>query len=598
MIKHVYFFHFFLLIHLWSATSYSQGGVPTGCDPNGNWVLFANYDGGNLNIVVDQNIPNLKIGICTYEPVNVTFSGPFVGNVTQVLYAGFNSGQNNNNCAFPITTSSFTGINPALLTVNVAPPVTIISPPNPNYFNIPNGWNYGIICLYSCDINANQGGCNTVDQVLAYFQSQFGGSLRGLNVQYPCWNTSTQYTISAQTGNCCGICTTVSTSVSETICQDQLPYTWNGLTFTGSGAQTATLTTVAGCDSLVTLNLSVVNAVSSTSSQVACESYTWLDGTTYTTPGIYNLQYTLAGGSINGCDSIVNLNLTLVNGVTGTDVQVACESFTWIDGITYTSSTTTPQYTIAGGSALGCDSTVTLNLTINQNSSNTLNVEACGSYLAENGQTYSESGTFTYSIPAQNGCDSVVTLNVTIKPSPIAAFSTNPSVIEQDDSEISLIESSSGQIISWIWDFSIGGGTSTIEEQNPIFPIPLGTSGDIVISLLVSDANGCKDSITKIITVLENSTVYIPNCFTPDGDEFNNTFIPVISDVFDDQNYILTIYNRWGELIFQTKDKSIGWDGTYKGQMQPIGVYTYSVELKLKQNDLVKIYHGHLSLLD
>jgi hypothetical protein len=46
--------------------------VPT-CDPTGNWILFANYDGGNLNIVVDQNIPNLKIGICTYEPVNVTF---------------------------------------------------------------------------------------------------------------------------------------------------------------------------------------------------------------------------------------------------------------------------------------------------------------------------------------------------------------------------------------------------------------------------------------------------------------------------------------------------------------------------------------------
>ena len=122
---------------LFSSSILGQTSFTPNCDPTGNWILFANYDGGNLNIVVDQNIPNLKIGICTYEPVNVTFSGPFVNSVTEVLYAGFNSAQNNNNCSFPITTSSFTGINPAILTVNVAPPVTIISPPNPNYFNIP-----------------------------------------------------------------------------------------------------------------------------------------------------------------------------------------------------------------------------------------------------------------------------------------------------------------------------------------------------------------------------------------------------------------------------------------------------------------------------
>jgi gliding motility-associated-like protein len=597
MTKYFYLLHF-LIIHLWSVFSYGQGGVPTGCNPNGNWVLFANYDGGNLNIVVDQNIPNLKIGICTYEPVNVTFSGPFVGNVTQVLYAGFNSAQNNNNCAFPITMSSFNGINPSILTVNVAPPVTIISPPNPNYFNIPNGWNSGIICLYSCNVNANQGGCNTVDQVLAYFQSQFGGLLRGLNVQYPCWTAGTLYTISAQTGNCCGICTTVSTTVNETICSSELPYTWNGLTFTGSGSQTATLTTVAGCDSLVTLNLNALNEVNSTNSQVACESFTWLDGSTYTNPGNYNLQYTFAEGSVNGCDSSVNLNLTLANVALGTDVQVACESYTWIDGITYTSSTNAPQYTIVGGSAFGCDSTVTLNLTINQNSSNILNIESCGSYVAENGQSYSESGTYTYVIPSQNGCDSLITTNLTIKTSPAAAFSSNPSVIEQDDSEINLIESSTGQINFWDWELSFEGGTLTSSTQNPTFPIPIGTSGDLVISLQVTDANGCKDSITKIISVLENATVYIPNCFTPDGDEFNNTFIPVISDVFDDQNYVLNIYNSWGELIFQSKDKGIGWDGSYNGLLQPNGVYTYSVELKLKLIDLVKIYHGHVTLME
>ena len=169
---------------------WSQTPPDISCNPNGDWVLITNYDGGELTVVVDQNVPNLRVGICTYEPVNVTFTGPFVGNVTEVLYAGFNSAQNNNNCGFPITTSSFTGIDPAVVDVEVYPPVTVISPPNPDYFNLPNGWNQGIICLFTCDLNTNQGGCNTVDQVVAYFQSQFGGTLRGLDVQYACWTPS------------------------------------------------------------------------------------------------------------------------------------------------------------------------------------------------------------------------------------------------------------------------------------------------------------------------------------------------------------------------------------------------------------------------
>jgi hypothetical protein len=195
---------------------WSQTPPDISCNPNGDWVLITNYDGGELTVVVDQNVPNLRVGICTYEPVNVTFTGPFVGNVTEVLYAGFNSAQNNNTCGFPITTSSFTGIDPAVLDVEVYPPVTVISPPNPDYFNLPNGWNQGIICLYTCDLNTNQGGCNTVDQVVAYFQSQFGGTLRGLDVQYACWTPSAPRTISSITGACCGICPTTSSTSSAT----------------------------------------------------------------------------------------------------------------------------------------------------------------------------------------------------------------------------------------------------------------------------------------------------------------------------------------------------------------------------------------------
>ena len=533
-----------ILSLLISSPLYGQSSFTPNCDPTGNWILFANYDGGNLNIVVDQNIPNLKIGICTYEPVNVTFSGPFASTVTEVLYAGFNSAQNNNNCGFPITTSSFTGINPAILTVNVAPPVTIISPPNPNYFNIPNGWNNGIICLYSCNVDANQGGCNTVDQVLAYFQSQFGGVLRGLNVQYNCWDSNTPLTVSAQAGNCCGACVPDAVSINQTVCNDQFPYLWNGLTFNGPGTQSVTLTNAAGCDSIVTLDLAV------------------------------------------------NPNNI------GTDVQTACGSFTWIDGVTYTSSTNTPLYTIVGGNINGCDSTVNLNLTVLQPSSNTINVSSCGPYLAGNGQLYAQSTAFSYILPNAVGCDSNITVILTVISVPSAAFSSTPELLEYGLSEIQMIDQSTGQIDTWSWTISSENGSiQSSNLQNPLFSLPNNLSGNITFQLTVSNNQGCTDNATSVLTILEDAAIYIPNSFSPDGDNFNNIF-QVVGRNIDPEFFELTIFNRWGELIFLSKDLNVGWDGSVNTYgPAPIGVYTYKVSFRFANQDDNQTITGHLNLL-
>ena len=522
---------------------HAQSTFSPNCDPTGNWILFANYDGGNLNIVVDQNIPNLKIGICTYEPVNVTFSGPFVNTVTEVLYAGFNSAQNNNNCGFPINTSSFTGINPAILTVNVAPPVTIISPPNPNYFNFTNGNNTGIVCLASCDVNSNQGGCNTVDQVLAYFQSQFGGVLRGLNVQYNCWDNSTPLTISGQVGNCCGACVPDAVTVNETVCNDQFPYNWNGLTLTAPGTQIVTLTNTGGCDSLVTLNLAV-------------------------SP----------------------------NTVT-TDVQTACGSYTWINGINYTSSTNVPQYTIVGGNANGCDSTVNLDLIIFQESSSVMIIESCGPYLAGNGQLYSESSTFSYVLPNANGCDSTVTVNLSITPVPVASFTSSPELLEFGLTEIQLIDQSTGQINAWDWIFTAENGTvQTSNLQNPIFNLS-NTIGSITIQLTVSDDQGCSDDVISVLNIIEDAAIYIPNTFSPDGDAFNNTF-HVFGKNISSKGFELTVFNRWGEVIFSSQDPNVGWDGYVVDRgPSPVGVYSYRLSYSFVNRDESEIIHGHVHLL-
>ncbi len=95
-----------------------------------------------------------------------------------------------------------------------------------------------------------------------------------------------------------------------------------------------------------------------------CGSYTWTngDGNTYTSST--SVDYTVPGGAVNGCDSIVTLNLTINPLGTSTDLRTSCEPFTWIDGNTYSTSNNTAEYVIPNGSWTGCDSVVTLNLTV------------------------------------------------------------------------------------------------------------------------------------------------------------------------------------------------------------------------------------------
>ncbi|CAN5535726.1 hypothetical protein BH11BAC1_BH11BAC1_06400 [soil metagenome] len=159
------------------------------CDSTGNVVLYSNYDGGILNINVDVNIPNLKIGVVSYEMVTINLTGPFVNNITEIQFAGYST-----------TTHHHCNNSPAVTSIVGAPPGTdtlIFMPTSP--LSNTNGY-YIVICNYSCDTATNQGGCNTPDQIAAYFQQEFGGLLRYHFTQYGCWNGT--YNIS-DGGNCC-----------------------------------------------------------------------------------------------------------------------------------------------------------------------------------------------------------------------------------------------------------------------------------------------------------------------------------------------------------------------------------------------------------
>ena len=141
----------------------------------------------------------------------------------------------------------------------------------------------------------------------------------------------------------------------------------------------------------------------------ACGSYSW-HGTTYTTTGVYSYLDPNAGP----CQGADTLHLTIKSSTTSVDSQTACESYTWIDGVTYTESTNTPTYTLTN--AAGCDSIVTLNLTINHGDHEPVSATACDSYTWEDGdgETYTQSGVYTYSYENMDGCPSTLTLNLTV----------------------------------------------------------------------------------------------------------------------------------------------------------------------------------------
>ena len=205
-----------------------------------------------------------------------------------------------------------------------------------------------------------------------------------------------------------------STAGTETVtaCDS---YTWQGITYTTSTVVhgSTTLQNSVGCDSTVTLDLTINYSSTGTETITACDRFTWHDST-YTESGIFNSQFSILNSQ--GCDSTVTLHLTVNRSTTGTDTWTACDRYTWIDGVIYTASTTTPTYTLTN--AEDCDSVVSLDLTINYSVVSEVYDTACESYVwtdyLVSSRTYDESGDYSFTTTSMAGCDSTVTLHLTI----------------------------------------------------------------------------------------------------------------------------------------------------------------------------------------
>jgi gliding motility-associated-like protein len=258
-----------------------------------------------------------------------------------------------------------------------------------------------------------------------------------------------------------------------------------------------------------------------------------------------------------------------------------------------------PISTFSGSPLTGC---IPLEVTLlaDDNSNTSYSWSASNGLTGTGAQsilTFTSGGFYDISLTTGlNGCFTTTTLNnyIAVDNYPIASFVPSSNAFTELSQLLEFTNTSSGAN-SYSWDFG-DGGTSTDENTEHNFTANLNGH---VITLTAYSQFLC-ESIATIEILFNNGLVYyIPNTFTPNGDEFNQTFKPIFSNSIDPYNYSFYIYNRWGHVIFETNDLERGWDGLFgeDGIPVPQGTYTFKIIVKFSETDERKEFFGHINLV-
>ena len=185
---------------------------------------------------------------------------------------------------------------------------------------------------------------------------------------------------------------------------------------------------------------------------------------------------------------------------------------------------------------------------------------------------------------------------VCISPNPIAAFTPIPGILNQIESYSNMNNESIGAT-SYSWNF--GDNTPFSTQPSPGHLFPSAIAGTYKITLTATSQFGCVDTAIVNIEVQDELIYYIPNAFTPDDDEHNPVFKPIFTTGFDPLDYKMVIFNRWGEIVFESNDANFGWDGTFAGSPGIIqdGSYTWKIEFKTTRTDERKMLVGNVNLI-
>ena len=509
----------------------------------------------------------------------IIVSGTFYGSTNETRDAFFGSGWYNNYVWSPGVVWKWNNVHPQ----NYAQIPTQLNLANHTYQMIFNGGSNYTFSFTDSQYGDNGGLLNFKIYYLGNISWSNGVTTYNNSVSP---NSSTSYTATIDNGGCTdsdNVLVSVNTGGTSTdIITSCNNYTWiDGVTYTASNnSASITIPSSSGCDSVVYLDLTINYDSYQTDFQTSCNSYTWIDGVTYTS-STNTPTFTLTNQ--NGCDSIISLNLTIYSSSNSTDFQNACDSLSWINGQTYYASNNSAQFVTQN--IFGCDSIINLDLTVYPSYFNYQFDTICSSELPYtwNGLTYNFGGNQMEILTSINNCDSITSYVLTVNNNPNVSINIGDTSICQDSS---------------ILIYGIGA-TTYIWSDNIIDSTYFTPTYNATYTVIGTDFNNCEGSSQVTITldtcITEPFTINIPNVFTPNNDGNNDGFY------ISGTSFILnstTIFNRWGEVVFKT-NFSNAWDGRLSsGQLAPDGTYYYFIDINAYDNGIFtqKIYKGNLSL--
>jgi len=293
---------------------------------------------------------------------------------------------------------------------------------------------------------------------------------------------------------------------------------------------------------------------------------------TYTNIGSYIITLTTTGASPNNCPDTLSKRIVIYPlPIPNFTVSSACQN---INSIFQNLSI------VPGGG--GSVTAMSWNFGDSNNLLNTP-LTSTVAHIYANPGPYNASFTITTNL----GCKSSTTIPITINSQPKAEFGlTNNPAVAQEPIYFSDFSTPTGGITNWVWNFgdetSGSGNAPSHSFQSP---------GIYIIKLTVFDGSGCSDTISKSIEI--SLLPQVPSGFTPNNDN-NNDLLFVKGGPFN--TMLFRVYNNWGELLFETADQKIGWDGKKNGVDQPVGVYVWTLDVEMYNNRQVK-KNGDITLI-
>ncbi|MDG1333766.1 MAG: gliding motility-associated C-terminal domain-containing protein [Crocinitomicaceae bacterium] len=199
-------------------------------------------------------------------------------------------------------------------------------------------------------------------------------------------------------------------------------------------------------------------------------------------------------------------------------------------------------------------------------------------------------------VTSYDGCvDSLTWVELlSVDPQPVADFKYTPNPVLMFNTQV-LFTNYSFNGYTYEWSFEDGIPSQSTQTNVQVL-FPDGVEGRYDVQLITTSELGCIDTMDHELIVYPEVLIYAPNAFTPDGDEHNQTW-RVFMEGIDVYDFELLIFDRWGEVVWESRDIEVGWDGTYNGRLAPTGTYTWIIRTKDLMNDAKYTYDGHLNLL-